>query len=112
LYLTSPTARTCPTYFDARAFHRRPVSDPQLVAAVIVAAIAGHPDADEQRAGTEPSAVWAHPLAVVLGDDPRWVAKTCAPTETKRISHRIQHFAARGVEVVRVRGADDRRNES
>jgi hypothetical protein len=50
------------------------------------------------------SAVWSHHLAVVGGDDPRRIAKTYAPTETKVISGPIQDLAALGVRVRRKQG--------
>jgi hypothetical protein len=89
----------CQNYFEARAYHGNPVSDEQLVAALVVASVFGHPDADKQRAGTKLSAVWSHHLAVVLGDDPRRVANTYAPTETAKISGDLQHLAVTGVAV-------------
>jgi hypothetical protein len=89
----------CQNYFEARAFHGTPVSDEQLVAALVVASVVGHPDADKQRAGTKLSAVWSHHLAVVLGDDPRRTAKMYAPTETAKISGELQHLAVTGVTV-------------
>jgi hypothetical protein len=88
------------TYYEARARQGEPFSKSDLVAATIVAAIAGHPDAEEDRVGTQLSAVWTHHLAIVAGDDPRRVTTTYAPTETKRISWRIQHIAALGVRVL------------
>ena len=94
-------------YFSARDHHGRPFTPCDLVAAVVVAAIAGHPNAEKERAGTTLSAVWSHHLAIVGGDDPRTVAKTYAPTETKTISHRIQNMAVVGV---RVRGCESRSN--
>jgi hypothetical protein len=87
------------TYFDARARQERPLTDRDLVAAAIATAVVGHADADAARAGKTPSAVWSHHLAVVAGDDPRLVARTYAPTETKVISGRLQHMAALKVRV-------------
>ena len=40
------------TYYEAREHDGQPVSDAQLLAGVIVATLAGHPDAEEDRAGT------------------------------------------------------------
>jgi len=90
----------CQTYFEARPhLQKSPFTECDLVATAIVAALSGHPDADADRAGTKLSAVWSHHLAIVGGDDPRWVANTYAPSETKRISYRVQQMAALGVEV-------------
>jgi hypothetical protein len=89
----------CQTYYDARAYHGNPFTDCDLVAAAVVAAIGGHPDAEAERAGTRLSAMWSHHLAIVGGDDPRRVATTYAPTETKTISGRIQNLAVGGVRV-------------
>jgi hypothetical protein len=89
----------CETYHEARAYHRKPFSDCDLVAAVVVAAVTGHPDADQDRAGTRPSTIWSHHLAIVGGDDPRSISGMYAPTETKRIGYRVQQMAARGVRV-------------
>lgn len=94
------------TYADARAQGGRPFTDAEIVAAVIVAAIGGHPNADDDRAGTQLSAVWSHHAAVVRGEDPRRIATTFAPTETKAIAWRIQHMAALGVEVTGAGGED------
>src|SRR6266508_2195607 len=87
------------TYLEARSHHSREVLPHELVAAAIVAAVAGHPSATAARAGTRLSAVWSLHLAIVLGEDPRRVATTYAPTETKTISAEIQHMAAVGIEV-------------
>jgi hypothetical protein len=93
-------------YFEARAFHGQPATEADLVGAVIVAAIGGHPDADEDRADTKLNVVWGHHLAIVLGEDPRRIAETYAPTETKTISRRIQDLDVSGVEVVRLGDGD------
>jgi hypothetical protein len=87
------------TYFLACAERGHPFDERDIAAAVIVAAVAGHPDAEKEREGTQPSAVWSHHLAIVRGEDERRVATTYAPTETKRISHRVQHMATLGVDV-------------
>jgi hypothetical protein len=89
----------CQTYYDARAYHGNPFTDCDLVAAAVVAAIAGHPDAEADRAGTRLSAVWSHHVAIVGGEDPRRIATTYAPTETKTISGAIQNMAVSGVRV-------------
>jgi hypothetical protein len=101
---TSPILRVqftpgCETYFSARAERGNPFDANDIAAAVVVAAIAGHPDAEKEREGVELSAVWSHHLAIVGGEDPRRVATTYAPTETKRISHRVQHMATLGIDV-------------
>jgi hypothetical protein len=88
------------TYYEARSYHGRAVSDRELLAAAILAAVVGHPDAEADRRGTELSAVWSHHLALACGEEPRLVAKMYAPTETKTISHRIQHLAVRGIRIV------------
>ena len=54
------------------------------------------------------SAVWSHHLAIVGREDPRQVANTYAPTETKTISGQIQHMATLGIEVLRGEGATAR----
>jgi hypothetical protein len=95
----------CETYYEARAYHGDPFDDSDLVAAAIVAAVAGHPDAGKGRSGTELSAVWSHHLAIVGREDPRQIARTYAPTETKTISGQIQHMATLGIEVLRAHGA-------
>jgi hypothetical protein len=87
------------TYFEARAYHGQPFKDCDLVGAVVVAALGGHPDADEARRGTQLSAVWSHHLAIVGGEEPRYVAKTYAPTETRVISGDVQNIAVSGVVV-------------
>src|SRR5262249_10871590 len=84
------------TYYDARAYHGRAFTECDLAAAVVVACLSGHPDADKGRAGTALTAVWSHHLAVVGGEAPRNVAKTYAPTETKTVSRHVQHMAAIG----------------
>src|SRR3954468_6929762 len=48
--LSIKLAPGCQDYFTSRELGGKPVTPAQLVAAVIVAAIAGHPDADDQRA--------------------------------------------------------------
>ena len=98
--LTVKLTPGCQTYYEAREYHGRAFSDQELVAAAIVAAIGGHPDAEADRAGIDLSAVWSHHLAIVGGDDPRQVATTYAPTETKIISAGIQHMHALGVRLV------------
>lgn len=89
----------CQTY-EARAYHGDAFSECDLAATAIAAAIGGHPDAEADRAGTALSAIWSHHLAIVGEDDPRRVAETYAPTETKTIAHRVQHMAAVGVRVI------------
>ena len=86
-------------YAAARAETGAAFSDHEIAAAVIAAAIGGHPDAEEDRLGTELSALWSHHLAVVRGEDPRRIARTYAPTETKTISWRIQQMAGLGVRI-------------
>jgi hypothetical protein len=86
-------------YYDARAYNDAPLTEADLVGAVIVAALLGHPDADRRRAGVSLSSVWSHHLAVVAGEDPRQVARTYAPTETKTISAEMQQMAVVGVSV-------------
>lgn len=90
------------TYYEARACHGDAFSDCDLVAGVVAAAICGHPDADRDRARTELSAVWSHHLAIVGGEDPRWVAKTYAPRNEDDLGC-IQNMAVTGV---RVRGCE------
>jgi hypothetical protein len=86
-------------YYQARADGGLPFAPEELVGAVIVAAIGGHPDKEGDRNGTALSAVWSHHLAVVRGEDPKLIAKTFAPTETKVSAWRIQKMAGLGVRV-------------
>jgi hypothetical protein len=74
-------------------------SERDLAAAAILTAAVGHPDAAADRAGTALSVVWSHHFALVYGDDPRRVARTYAPSETKTTAWRVQDAAALGVEV-------------
>jgi hypothetical protein len=74
-------------------------SEQDLAAAAILTAAVGHPDAEADRAGKALSVVWSHHFALVYGDDPRRVAKTFAPTETKTTAWRVQDAAALGVEI-------------
>ena len=71
-----------------------------LAAAAILTAAVGHPDAEADRAGKTLSVVWSHHFALVYGDDPRRVAKTFAPTETKTTAWRVQDAAALGIEII------------
>jgi len=70
-----------------------------LAAAAILTVVVGHPDAEADRAGKALSVVWSHHFALVYGDDPRRVAKTFAPTETKTTAWRVQDAAALGIEI-------------
>jgi hypothetical protein len=86
-------------YYEARAFHDDPLNEAHLIGAVIIAGLLGHPDAVRRRAGVSLSAVWSHHLAIAGGEDPRQVARTYAPTETKTISGDMQQMASVGVRV-------------
>lgn len=92
----TPGARS---YTDAQAAAGAQFRDEELVAAVIVAAVGGHADAERDRAGTQLSAIWSHHLAIVRGADPRLVTRTYAPSETRTIAWRIQRMAALGIRI-------------